>query len=94
MKNLKTEFQDYFEKLNMYVPIVDRVHGPHHPEFHDVRRVYTELVEKIEKDETDLNEKFKELREISDNYLVPGDVCETYEAVYHMLAEIDQAYSK
>ena len=36
--------------------------------------------------------RFVKLREITDNYTVPGDVCESYEAVYNMLAELDKAY--
>ena len=40
----------------------------------------------------DLNEEFAQLREITNNYTVPEDVCESYEAVYKMLAELDQAY--
>ena len=40
----------------------------------------------------DLREEFTRIREISNNYEVPGDVCETYEAVYHMLAKLDKAY--
>ncbi|HFI0330555.1 TPA: hypothetical protein ACGOU0_000971 [Streptococcus suis] len=40
----------------------------------------------------DLKEEFVKLREITDNYTVPGDVCESYEAVYNMLAELDKAY--
>ncbi|HKM03061.1 MAG TPA: hypothetical protein VJZ04_00450, partial [Lachnospiraceae bacterium] len=31
----------------------------------------------------DLNEEFTKLREITHNYKVPSDVCESYEAVYH-----------
>ena len=33
----------YLGKLRMFVPIVDRVHGKHHPEFHDVRRIFETL---------------------------------------------------
>jgi regulator of cell morphogenesis and NO signaling len=40
----------------------------------------------------DLEEDFKQLRVISDDYTVPGDVCESYEAVFQMVAELDQAY--
>jgi regulator of cell morphogenesis and NO signaling len=36
--------------------------------------------------------EFARLREITDDYTVPGDVCETYEAVYGMLADLDKAY--
>jgi iron-sulfur cluster repair protein YtfE (RIC family) len=40
----------------------------------------------------ELNEEFAKLREITNNYTVPDDVCESYEAVYNMLAELDKAY--
>ncbi len=32
------------------------------------------------------------LRQITDNYTIPGDVCETYAGVYNMLSEVDKAY--
>ncbi|NLM40178.1 MAG: iron-sulfur cluster repair di-iron protein, ric, partial [Firmicutes bacterium] len=40
----------------------------------------------------ELDAEFEKLRQITGNYTVPGDVCETYEAVYNMLAELDKAY--
>ncbi|TAH65971.1 MAG: iron-sulfur cluster repair di-iron protein, ric, partial [Anaerolineaceae bacterium] len=67
VRNLKT--------LQQYVPIVDRVHGPNHPEFHDVRRVFEEITQKVIKagaDRPELTNEFKQLREITDNYTVPG----------------------
>lgn len=33
-----------------------------------------------------------DVHKVSDNYTVPNDVCETYKAVYNMLAELDKAY--
>ncbi len=37
----KTEYdkvsKQYFKTLDQYVPVVDRVHGGSHPEFHKVR---------------------------------------------------------
>lgn len=86
-RNLKT--------LEQYVPIVDRVHGSSHPEFHDVRRLFEKINLKVNKtgaDTPELDTEFKQLREITDNYSVPDDVCESYEAVYNMLAELDEAY--
>ena len=35
------------ERLEMFVPIVDRVHGEHHPEFHEVRRLFDLINKKI-----------------------------------------------
>lgn len=83
------------EKLDLYVPVVARVHGGSHPEFHKVRKLYDEINAKINKagaEKPDLENEFKQLREITNDYTVPGDTCESYEAVYNMLAEIDEAY--
>lgn len=81
--------------LDLYVPIVARVHGGTHPEFHEVHRLFDEIKVKIKKageNRAELKEEFTQLRQVTDNYTVPGDVCESYEAVYHMLGEMDQAY--
>ena len=88
---------EHMEKLEQFTPIVERVHGEHHPEFFEVRKVFNQLQEKVEKTDAgdpDLAKEFKELRELTNNYEVPGDVCESYEAVYNMLEDLDQAYSK
>lgn len=84
-----------FERLEQFVPVVERVHGENHPEFHDVRKLFDEISVKTKKagsEKPELENEFKQLREITDNYTVPGDVCESYEAVYNMLAELDKAY--
>ena len=84
-----------FSKLEQFVPIVDRVHGGSHPEFHDVRRLFDQIYAKVKETgavKPELNNEFEELRKVTDNYTVPGDVCESYEAVYNMLAELDEAY--
>ena len=83
------------EKLELYVPVVARVHGESHPEFHDVHEVYKKMSKKIEEagsERPELNGEFKELRKITDDYKVPNDTCESYEAVYHMLSDLDEAY--
>lgn len=85
----------HFKTLVQYVPIVDRVHGEHHPEFHEVRKLFESINKKTEgagAKKPELNEEFTKLREITDNYTVPGDVCESYEAVYNMLSDLDKAY--
>jgi iron-sulfur cluster repair protein YtfE (RIC family) len=89
--------EQYLGRLEQYVPVVARVHGGSHPEFHDVKRVFDEINVKIKNagaDKPDLDNEFRELRKITDNYTVPGDVCESYEAVYNMLAEVDKAYQE
>ena len=86
-KNLQT--------LKQYVPIVARVHGKSHPEFYDVHKVFDELNEKLNLSDSEipkLDEEFAKLRKITNEYTVPNDVCESYEAVYNMLEEMDKAY--
>lgn len=85
----------HFRTLKQYVPIVAKVHGGNHPEFHEVRKLLDAIMEKAKEagsKKPELNEEFAKLREITANYTIPGDVCESYEAVYNMLAEIDKAY--
>lgn len=85
----------HLKTLKQYVPIVARVHGNHHPEFHEVQKLFDAINQKAKESGSEgpeLNDEFARLREITNNYTVPGDVCESYEAVYKMLAELDQAY--
>jgi regulator of cell morphogenesis and NO signaling len=85
----------HFKTLEQFVPIVARVHGSNHTEFHEVRRLFDTISKKIKAagaEQPELNVEFAKLREITNNYKVPGDVCESYEAVYNMLAELDEAY--
>ena len=87
--------EKHFKTLEQYVPIVSRVHGGNHPEFHEVRKLFDSIREKTKEagsNKPELNEEFAKLREITGNYTIPGDVCESYEAVYNMLAEVDEAY--
>lgn len=85
----------YLKKLEQYVPVVDRVHGSSHPEFHDVRDLFEVINQRANKagaGQLELVNEFIQLREITNNYSVPDDVCESYEAVYNMLSELDKAY--
>ncbi len=87
--------QEHSKKLALYVPIVSRVHGGTHPEFLKVHKLYDAINDKIKEagsNKPDLNEEFTALRTITNDYTIPGDVCESYEAVYNMLGEIDKAY--
>lgn len=86
---------DHLKTLEQYVPIVDRVHGKSHPEFHEVHKLFAVINKKIQEagsEKPELDNEFKQLREITENYTVPEDVCESYAAVYKMLAELDEAY--
>jgi regulator of cell morphogenesis and NO signaling len=94
----KTSFEstvaELMPTLEQYVPVVDRVHGAHHPEFHDVRAVFNVIKTKMHAEsKADLSEEFAQLRVITDNYAVPEDVCESYEAVYLMLKAMNDDYT-
>ena len=96
MTKFKQVIEKHSEKLELYVPVVARVHGKTHPEFHEVHELYKKINEKIkimEFEDLELNEQFKELRKITDNYKIPEDTCESYEAVYNMLSELDKAFN-
>ena len=84
-----------FPTLKQYVPIVDRVHGEHHPEFHEVRAISNTVIEKTEvaaSIKPELTQEFSKLREITADYTIPDDVCESYAAVFNMLTKNDKAY--
>ena len=85
----------HFPTLEQYVPIMAKVHGGSHPDFHDVRRLFDAINKKTKTAGAEypaLDDEFAKLRKITNNYTVPGDVCESYEAVYNMLDETDKAY--
>lgn len=91
MTKFKSVQKQHFPTLDIYVPVVARVHGGSHPEFHKVKELYEQIKTKVAEAES-LAQEFAELRQVTDDYTVPGDVCESYEAVYKMLEELDQAY--
>lgn len=85
----------YMKTLQLYVPIVARVHGDSHPEFHHVHKLFEDINSKIAKagdQEVQLQDEFTVLSQVTQNYALPDDVCESYEAVYKMLSELHKAY--
>jgi iron-sulfur cluster repair protein YtfE (RIC family) len=92
MKDFNTLKEDYFKTLDFYMPVVERVHGPHHAEIYDVAKVYEAMKDHLEQNRS-LEGDFKKLRDLTDNYRVPEDVCESYEAIYQMLSELDRTYT-
>ncbi len=95
MKDFNALKEMHLDKLELYVPVVERVHGQSHPEFYEVRKIYDRLIDKIRNagaEQAELAKEFEELRKVTNNYVVPEDVCESYEAVYNMLKDLDEAY--
>ncbi len=87
--------EKHLKMLEQYVPVVSKVHGGSHPEFYEVQKAFDAIDVKIKEagsSKPELKVEFTKLREMTADYSVPGDVCESYEAVYTMLSELDKAY--
>ncbi|MFA7075425.1 MAG: hypothetical protein WC152_01965 [Candidatus Izemoplasmatales bacterium] len=89
MKKISEQNQKNLVLLSQYVPIVNRVHGKNHKEFAKVKEIFYQINEKISNQIFNLDDEFKHLRVTTNNYSVPSDVCESYEAVYNMLKQLD-----
>lgn len=96
---MRTEFDKKMnaslKKLELFIPAVIRVHGTNHPEMNKVGKLFDDLKQKVANSDTpELENIFSQLREITNNYEVPNDVCESYEAVYQTLESADKMYEK
>lgn len=93
MTNFKETWDKHLDKLDLYVPVVARVHGDSHPEFHEVKKRFDHMRARLHSDPlSDLTPDFEILRDITRHYFVPDDVCETYKAIYQMLDDLDKAW--
>ena len=72
-------------------PIVERVHGAHHPELTRVREI-TEQLSRTGR-ATGTAHLFEELRTVTDNYAIPADVCSAFEATYAALENADRTHA-
>lgn len=87
--------EEHFKTLELYTMAITRAHGKNHPEAFEVRELFEQMDQKVKAGQNgkpNLDAEFAQLRQVTNNYEVPSDVCETYEGVYNMLSEIDQAY--
>lgn len=78
-----------FEKLDIFLPVVKKVHGKHHEEIFKVDDEYNQIKENIGRRDR-LVEIFNNIRQLTNNYEIPDDVCESYEEVYNMLEELER----
>ena|SRR5690625_3422417 len=86
---------NYFEKLDLFTTSITRAHGKSHPEAFEVRELFETMHSKVKEAGTNkpnLDDEMNQLRNVTSNYTVPGDVCETYASVYNMLSEVDKSY--
>lgn len=89
--------REMIAELDKILPVVERVHGEHHPELHRVADLYADLKENVViEDENaavqDVNavaEIFGQLREITSDFTAPEDACPTYRKVYADLAILE-----
>lgn len=77
--------EETIQTLNKILPVVERVHGEHHPELHQVAALYNNLLV------SPSEEVFAQLRLVTGNYAVPEDACPTYAKTYQLLEELDKA---
>ncbi|MFA5693012.1 MAG: iron-sulfur cluster repair di-iron protein, ric [Acholeplasmataceae bacterium] len=94
MKKYIEENQEILKQLDLFVPIVNKVHGKNHPEFNEVKNNYDVINNKLNTNNFNLENEFTNLRKITSNYKIPNDVCESYEAVYLMLEKLDGSFNK
>lgn len=79
--------EETIQTLNKILPVVERVHGEHHPELHQVAALYNELKA------APSAAVFQKLRDVTGNYAVPADACPTYTKTYQLLEALDKAFA-
>jgi regulator of cell morphogenesis and NO signaling len=82
---------DHLATAAELAPLIERVHGAHHPELTRVR----ELTEQINAS-TDAGATahlFRELRAVTDDYTVPSDGCEAFAGTYAALRSADTEHA-
>ena len=65
---------ELIKELDKILPVVERVHGEHHPELHEVARLYGELKQG--------RNVAARLQEVTGNFTVPADACPTFVKTY------------
>lgn len=79
--------EEILQTLDKILPVVERVHSENHPELHQVAVLYKELKENPSA------EGFEKLREVTENYAIPGDACPTYAKTYQLLKALSDEWN-
>lgn len=91
MTTKQTFIATEFPKLNFYTSQILKVHGAHHPELGTVRELFVDMATKVDTDlAADLTPELAQLATVTNNYTVPADGCEAYQATYALLADFQQ----
>lgn len=88
--NVRTYFAENNEQLALYTKAITKAHSKKHPEVFEVHKLYQEIQKKAQQENWDLTQEFAELRQLTDTYTIPTDVCQTFEKTYRLLATFDQ----
>lgn len=86
---IKEFFDKNDETLDLYTKAITKAHGRNHPEVFEVRSLYQGIQDKVRGGNYDLASEFAQLRTVTSNYAIPGDVCGAFKATYELLAEFD-----
>ncbi|USQ78659.1 hypothetical protein [Ornithinimicrobium faecis] len=73
-------------------PILERVHGAHHPELTRIRELTQQIAQSADGAATTI--LFRELRAITNYYSVPSDGCEAFVVTYGSLRSADMKHSR
>lgn len=83
---------DHISTAMQLAPVIERVHGTHHPELTRVRELTAQLSSNTDAPETD--ELFQELRSVTNNFAIPSGACEAFTATYSALQAADEQHAR
>lgn len=81
---------DHMTTALQLTPLIERVHGAHHPELTRVR----ELTQQLGSATNDYvkEDLFRELRIITNSYTLPAGACEAFTAAYQALESAEKQH--
>jgi regulator of cell morphogenesis and NO signaling len=85
-----------FKTLEVFLPIVTKVHAKEHPEFAVISQEFNKILDKsrqFEKSDLDITEELAVIDGLTKGYSLPAGACEAFTAVYKALAKINQVYT-
>ena len=73
--------------INKLLPIIKKVHADTHPELAEVLRLYLEMMQE-EKPLAEKQALATQLQDMTQEFAIPEDACETFEKTYLLLGDI------
>ena len=86
--------KNHHDPLDTFTKAVAKVHGNHHPEVIEVRKIYQQIDQKLNDGVDNLDAEFDSLRKVTSNYEIPDDACEAFSTVYKVLHQADTLRNK